>query len=351
LEYFQGRSVAPANRRSRAVFALIVTVVLAALALAGVMVAHSHRATRAIAAAVRQLPPPIPPPQEFFGKSFIRVLVVGLDYDYNALDEETSAHSRSDIIMALGIDLVHRRISVVSVPRDMVATLPVGRRAKINQAQADGGIVESQRVVADWLGIPEFDRYVVLRIDTTKNLIDALGGIDIDVKNADALRGTGKNGPLNYDDSWGHLHVHLQPGPQHLDGTQGVGYARFRHDWCSDPCRIMRQQQVIHAIVQRAQTQRLGLVLKIAPLLDILHRDIETNLSTGEEVSLAYAFRGLSPASVPVTQIPYSGETTLPEYGDALIPDDAARTRIVQQQLGGTTVFPTVTPLPQQRPI
>jgi len=57
------------------------------------------------------------------------------------------------------------------------------------------------------------------------------------------------------------------------------------------------------------------------------------------------------PASVPVTQIPYSGETRLPDYGDALIPDGPARARIVQQQLGGGTVFPTVTPLPAERPI
>ena len=50
----------------------------------------------------------------------------------------------------------------------MIATLPNGTQAKINQAQSDGGVKEAKSVIAQWLGIPGFDRYVVLRIDATK---------------------------------------------------------------------------------------------------------------------------------------------------------------------------------------
>jgi len=47
-------------------------------------------------------------------------------------------------------------------------------------------------VIASWLGVPSFDRYIVMRIDTTKDLINAIGGVDVNVENSDALRGTGR---------------------------------------------------------------------------------------------------------------------------------------------------------------
>ena len=189
----------------------------------------------------------VPSPQQVFGKSNLLVLVEGLDYDYNDKDEEYSTNSRSDVIWAVNLDFANKRIYQLSIPRDMVATMPNGTQAKINQAQSDGGVKEAKSVIARWLGIPGFDRYVILRIDATKEFIDAIGGVDVDVKSSNCLHYktdcTGDT--LDYDDTWGHLHIHLKEGLQHLDGEQAVAYMRFRHDWCSDPCRIMRQQQVL----------------------------------------------------------------------------------------------------------
>ncbi|HTV73722.1 MAG TPA: LCP family protein [Candidatus Acidoferrales bacterium] len=276
----------------------------------------------------------VPDPAQVFGRDHLRVLVVGLDYDYDPSDQETSAHSRSDIIMAVNLDFLNHRIYELSVPRDMVATLPDGTQAKINQAQSDGGIAESQSVVSQWLGIPNFDRYVVLRIDTMKDLINALGGVNVDVKNSDALQGTGPNGPIDYDDSWGHLHVHLRPGLQHLDGDQAVGYARFRHDWCSDPCRIMRQQQVIHAIAQQIQQHRLNTLLHIRSLLAVVNKDIQTNLTHGEELSLAFAFAHVAPKDVVTAQVPYVADVDLPTYGDSIVPDQERKRALVAAMLG-----------------
>jgi LCP family protein required for cell wall assembly len=213
---------------------------------------------------VQPVIPFIPSPEQTFGKDHLLVLVVGLDYDYDQSDNETSKTSRSDMIKAINLDFATNKAYVLSVPRDMDVTLPDGQEARINQAQSEGGVRESQDVVARWLGIPGFDRYVLLRIDTMRDLIDALGGVDVAVKNSDALEGKGPNGPVDYDDSWGHLHVHLQPGIQHLNGEKAVGYARFRHDWCSDPCRILRQDQVIKAIVARFKGDRLNTFAHIA---------------------------------------------------------------------------------------
>jgi LCP family protein required for cell wall assembly len=271
----------------------------------------------------------VPAPQELFGKTHLHLLVVGLDYDYTARDLESSAHSRSDVIMAVNVDLAKRRIEELSVPRDMEATMPDGSLAKINQAQSEGGIGESQAVVSRWLGIPPFDRYVVLRIDTLKNLIDAVGGVTVDVQSADALRHLGPNGPLNYDDSWGHLHVHLRPGPQHLDGDRAVGYARFRHDWCSDPCRILRQQQVIHALAQQLAANKLTTLLHVRELLDVIRRDVQTDLTPREELSLAVAFARLKASDIVTAQVPFTTAVNLPDYGDAIVPDEVEKRRLV----------------------
>lgn len=277
----------------------------------------------------------IPDPQAIFGKSQVLVLVEGLDYDYNQLDEETSAHSRSDIIMAVRLDLAHHRIYELSVPRDMVATLPNGQEAKINEAQSEGGPVEAQAVIAKWLGIPAFDRYVILRIDTMKDLINAIGGVDVYVKTSDCLmyHTNCRGGTIDYDDTWGHLHVHLQEGLQHLDGPHAVGYARFRHDWCSDPCRIMRQQDVIRAIITRLRSNGLADLLHLAPLVAALNKDVTTNLSTQEELSLAYAFRQMTPHSILTAQVPYVTDIDLPDYGDSIIPDESAKRRLVEHFL------------------
>ncbi len=121
----------------------------------------------------------VPTPQQIFGKSNLLVLVEGLDYDYNQKDEEYSTQSRSDVIWAVNLDFANKRIYELSIPRDMIATMPNGAQSKINAAQSEGGVKEAKSVIAKWLGIPGFDRYVVLRIDATQAFIAALGGVDV----------------------------------------------------------------------------------------------------------------------------------------------------------------------------
>ena len=212
------------------------------------------------------------------------MLVEGLDYDYTAKDEEYSTNSRSDVIWAVNLDFANKRIYELSVPRDMIATMPNGTKAKINQAQSSGGVNEAKNVIAQFLGIPGFDRYVILRIDATKEFVNAIGGVDVDVKSSDCLRHkTGCTGQtLDYDDTWGHLHIHLREGVHHLNGEQAVAYMRFRHDWCSDPCRIMRQQQVLHAMASKLRTDRINTVMHLGDLLAVFRKYVQTDFTTSE---------------------------------------------------------------------
>lgn len=277
----------------------------------------------------------IPSPMQVFGKSNLLVLVEGLDYDYTDQDEEFSTNSRSDVIWAVNLDFLNKRIDELSIPRDMIATMPNGSQAKINQAQADGGVNEAKSVIAQWLGIPGFDRYMILRIDATKDFINAIGGVNVDVKTSDCLRyKTGcTGGRIDYDDNWGHLHIHLKEGVQHLNGERAVGYMRFRHDWCSDPCRIMRQQQVLHAMADKLRGDRFNTLMHIGDLLKVFKKDVQTDFTDNELVALGAYFQGVTNKEIVSKQVPYTDDVDLPGYGDSLVPDAEARTRLVAQML------------------
>lgn len=277
----------------------------------------------------------VPTPQQVFGKSNLLVLVEGLDYDYTPSDEEYSSNSRSDVIWAVNLDFANKRVDELSIPRDMIATMPNGTLAKINEAQSDGGVNEAKSVIAHWLGISGFDHYVILRIDATKQFIGAIGGVNVYVKSSDCLRYKTDctRDLLDYDDTWGHLHIHLKEGMQHLTGEQAVAYMRFRHDWCSDPCRIMRQQQVLHAVVDKLRDDRFNTLMHLADLLGVFRKYVQTDLTDSELLAIAAYYQGMPNSAIVSAQVPYTDDVNLPGYGDSLVPDTAARAHLVAMML------------------
>ncbi|HEY1726945.1 MAG TPA: LCP family protein [Candidatus Baltobacteraceae bacterium] len=291
----------------------------------------------------------IPPPEQIFAKDRISLLVLGIDYNYTERDMHYSNGARSDTIFVTTLDFPTRGVSMLSIPRDMEATLPNGEVDKINAAYGEGGAREADQVIGGFLGIPRtssghyFDRYIVLRVDASKDLINAIGGVDVDVMNSNAITHSGPNGPLDYDDNWGHLHIHLKPGMQHLNGDQAVGYVRFRHDWCSDPCRILRQQQVMRTIVDKLKRDKFNDVAHVRDLLGVAKRDIETNLSFDEELSLATAFSQVEQAGIKTGQLAYTGDKEV-AAGDVLIPDPAKDQKMIQDLIMGPLGAPPTIP-------
>jgi polyisoprenyl-teichoic acid--peptidoglycan teichoic acid transferase len=276
----------------------------------------------------------IPTPMQVFGKPNLLLLVEGIDYDYTANDVEYSSESRSDIIKAVNFDFSDKNVYVLNVLRDMLATYPDGSQKKINQAQSDGGPKLAQKVIASFLGVPGFDKYVVLRIDATKDLINAIGGVDVYVKTSDCLMDhTGCTGDrIDYDDTWGHLHVHFTEGWHHMNGDQAVSYSRFRHDWCSDPCRVMRQDDVIMAALNKLKGDKLNTLLHARDIMGVVDRDVQTNLTQNEMISLASYFSGLSKKDIHFDTTPYTGDEELAD-GDDLIPDTAGIKQLAQTML------------------
>ncbi|MGD0471716.1 MAG: LCP family protein [Candidatus Velthaea sp.] len=283
----------------------------------------------------------VPSPETVFGRDRIYVLLLGIDYNYDSKDQEYSTQARSDTIMAAGLDFPTKAVKIVSVPRDMAATIR-GRDDKINSAFAVGGEGYADTVVGSWLGLAKnepksyFDRFIVLKINATKELVDAIGGIDVPVAEQ-----------MDYDDSWGHLHIHFKPGLTHMNGEQAVSYSRFRHDACSDPCRIKRQQQVLQITVAKLKSDKFNDLAHIGALIGVINRNVTTNLSDDEKKSLAWYYRDFNLADLKTDQITYTG-TVQTDSGEALVPDQKQRAAAVAVLTG---VYVRETPPPAPGPV
>src|SRR5271155_6015498 len=107
---------------------VVVTLVLTAIAIVSTFAGYAAVERRSPIAALQQAF--VPNPQQVFGGPNLLVLVEGLDYDYTANDVEFSTNSRSDVIWAVNLDFTNTRVFQLSVPRDMIATMPDGTRAK-----------------------------------------------------------------------------------------------------------------------------------------------------------------------------------------------------------------------------
>jgi LCP family protein required for cell wall assembly len=283
----------------------------------------------------------VPSPQEVFHRDRVYVLLLGIDYDYDDKDQPFSTHARSDTIMAAGIDFPTKSTRLVSVLRDTDVTIH-GRDTKINSAYSEGGVQLADSVVGDFLGMPpdargkHFDRYIVVRVNAVKDFVDAIGGIDVPVHET-----------MNYDDTWGHLHIHFKPGLYHMNGDQVQGYSRFRHDECSDPCRTKRQQQVMHILADKLTHDKINDLTHIAQLIAVFRRDVTTNLTTDELKALAWSFKDAKMADIGHADTIGYVDTKETLDGETVIPNERQKTQLVADLLGS---YVTPTPLPAAVP-
>ncbi len=276
--------------------------------------------------------PFIESPQMHFSKDRIAVLLMGIDYNYDSKDQETSANARADTLKAVSLNLPTEKnplgsIAMLSVPRDMDAVMTNGRENKINAAYGGfdynyaAAAHNQEKVVARFLGVPKFDRFLTLRINATKELVDAIGGIDVVPDET-----------MNYDDTWGHLHIHfIGKKKYHMNGEQAVSYARFRHDACSDPCRIKRQDQIIKITIAKLRNDKFNDLLHINALINVVRRNVYTDLSQREILSLAWAFQHVDLKKIDTQQVPFVSDKDLACCGNVLVADEIGKVKLVKR--------------------
>ncbi len=198
--------------------------------------------------------------------SRLNVLCLGID--------SVEGTHRTDTILLVGIDPGNRRVEAVSIPRDTRVTIDTHAR-KINEITARHGIQALRTLIEDLMEI-RIDRHVMIDFQGFVQVIDMLGGVEIDVERR-----------MKYTDNWQKLYIDLMPGLQRLDGQKALQYVRFRADAAADLGRIKRQQKFIAALLQQLKSP--GVVIKIPELVRQALNHIQTDLNVAEVVDLARA--------------------------------------------------------------
>ncbi|MBI2264663.1 MAG: LCP family protein [Armatimonadetes bacterium] len=270
-------------------------------------------------------------PTEAFGKDRITLLVMGLDQNWTEKDIMYTKGARSDSMILVNLNLADRAVSLLSIPRDTWVEIPGYGTDRINAAHSLGGVPLARQAVETFLGVP-IDYHVLLKINAGKDLIDALDGVYLNVEK-----------PMDYDDSWGHLHIHLKPGYRKLTGEQAMGYARFRNDEEGDFGRIRRQQQLLDAILRRMRSP--AVLDKVRDLVEVLQKNVETDLQTRQLLTLAGIYRGFQRQKLHTSIL--KGEDAVTGAGAmVLIPNEEEKRRVMLEFLGTDVT----TPIPASNP-
>lgn len=203
----------------------------------------------------------------------INILVLGCD------EREGETQARADVIIVATIRPEEKEVSLFSIPRDTRVSIEGHGKDKINHAMAYGGVSLITNTVENFLGI-QIDHAVKVNFDGFINVIDALGGVNIDVPER-------MYKPLEAID--------LLPGYQTLYGEDALAFVRWRGDGLGDYGRIARQQQFIAALTEKVKSMSIGQALQV---LDAVMDSIETDMSVREMTSYATNLIGLDPENV-----------------------------------------------------
>ena len=206
-------------------------------------------------------------------------LLMGVDSEKAGLN--ANAAFNGDTLMLITFNPTTLTATMVSIPRDTYVPIACNnnRYAKINSSAAYGTscVIDT---VSNFLDV-EIDYYVKINFKGVVELVDAIGGVEVDVEaptyNSDKY--DGMMCEQNSDRQFGSSLVCIEPGLQTLNGEQALAYARNRHMYIGgDLDRIRHQQQVVEAIASKAL--QFSSITDLQNILNAISSNIATNMDT-----------------------------------------------------------------------
>ena len=246
-------------------------------------------------------------------KDKVTVMIMGVDRRQDDV-------GRSDTLMVATLDPNKNQAALLSIPRDTRVKIKGHGFDKINAAYAYGGEKLTQQTVENLLNT-NMDHYMLIDINGFVKIIDALGGIDIDVEKR-----------MVYDDPWddnGGLHIDLQPGMQHMDGKTAVTYVRYR-DEEGDIGRIRRQQKFMKAIMDKIVSPTV--IPKLPSIVTAVYDTVETDMSIGDILSFLTTLKDAKDNGLKSEMVP--GKPVYIEGISYWIPDIKKTRQILADTLG-----------------
>ncbi len=259
----------------------------------------------------------------------LTVLLLGVD----SRDTLKDGATRSDVITLVTIDPISHTAALLSIPRDLYVAIPGYQRDRINTAyffgEVDhlpgGGPTLAAKTLLTDFGLTT-QRYAVIDFEGFQKVIDAIGGVDIDVPHE----------IVDYEyptPDYGMETLIIPAGHIHMDGDLALKYVRTRHA-DSDLGRNQRQQQVLLAIRDKALS--LGSINKVPEVLNAVGDSLHTDLTLPEIMSIAKAWSEIPRENIHTYRV---DETMIqpyvtPQGGQVLLPNFDRINAIVAEFLG-----------------
>ena len=208
------------------------------------------------------------------------------------VDERDDDVGRSDTLMIATIDPKKDQAALLSIPRDTRVKIKGHGYDKINAAYAYGGHKLTESTVEGLLGV-DVEHYIMINTKSFQKIIDAIGGIDIDVEKR-----------MYYEDPWdddGGLVINLRPGMQHMDGKTAMTYVRFR-DEEGDIGRIKRQQKFMKACMDKLVSP--SIIPKLPTVITEVMDSIKTDLSMRQLLEFAGTLKSAQKNGLKTEMVP-----------------------------------------------
>lgn len=211
-------------------------------------------------------------------EGYTTIALFGGDSRDGALEEGTHA----DCIIIAAIDNKTKQINMVSVYRDTLTEQMNGELKKANNAYFTGGPKDAINMLNKNLDL-DIENYVTVDFKALADTIDLLGGIEIDIKEEE-IQYINEFLEETAQVAGKEANFVSEAGPQLLDGTQAVTYARIRSTAGGDYTRTERQRLVLEKIFDKVINTKLGTINKI---IDEVFPQVSTSFSLKELLGLA----------------------------------------------------------------
>lgn len=249
--------------------------------------------------------------------NYRNIAILGIDHDDNDLYDV----GRSDCIIIASINEDTKQIKLISVYRDTYLEIAGRGLDKVNHAYEFGGPALSMRTLNTNLDL-DISEFVTVNFTAMKNIVDALGGLELTVTNAEATR-----------------IPRIETGGTYLlNGEQALAYARIRKI-DSDYVRTERMRTVVNAIFQKVKTMN---IVELNKLIDKLLPELYTNITKTEILSLIPQIASYS--IIDSEGWPYDTKAiTLDRYYGVPVTLESNVIKLHQEVLGQTDYTPSQT--------
>lgn len=249
------------------------------------------------------------------------VLLLGLD----------KGEMRTDTIMLAGLNHRDKEVNILSIPRD-TRVRSGSQYDKINHLVGyEDGVEGTVRAIEDLTGLT-VDHYVMIDTACFRDVIDILGGVEIEVPNIQNLRTGEYMGGMYYSDPVQNLKIAIPAGLQTLDGEQSEGFMRYREHYPNgDLGRIEAQQNFLHAFAE--QKLKPQYITKLPSLYREFSESVETSFGVGDITSLLVTLKDLSSEQVQTHSLPGEGAAASTRYGvlSCFIPDEEETAALIEE--------------------